>query len=75
MEAQELFAWQVITDRGQRGQTSAAYVVPKSEEKEEKELGGRMKLEKGFLTIVVEGLKWMSEADNRQKTNLMYSDL
>lgn len=46
-----------------------------SEEKERKQLGGRMKLEKGVLTIVVEGLKWMSEADNRKRTNLMYSVL
>lgn len=44
------------------------------EEKEGKQLGRRMKLEKGILTIVVEGLKWMSEADSRKKTNLMYSD-
>lgn len=37
--------------------------------------GGRMDLEKGVLTIVVERLKWMSEADNTEKTNLMSSDL
>lgn len=29
---------------------------------------GRMKCEKGVLTIVVEGLEWMSEADSRKKT-------
>lgn len=37
--------------------------------------GGRMDLEKSVLTIVAEGLKWMSEAGNRKKTNLIYSDL
>lgn len=47
-------------------------MVPK---KQGKQLGGRMKLENGVLTIAVEGLKWMSEADNRKKTNLMNTDL
>lgn len=31
-----------------------------------KAVGGRIKLEKGFLAIAVEGLEWISEADSRK---------
>lgn len=34
-----------------------------------------MELEKGVLTIVIEGLEWVSESDSRKKTSLMHTDL
>lgn len=42
-------------------------MVAQVKRKGRKAVGGKMKLEKGVLTIVVEGLEWMSEADSRKK--------
>lgn len=42
-------------------------MVAQAKGKGRKAVGGRTKLEKGVLTIVVEGLEWMSEVNSRKK--------